>query len=153
MPLAVLSIAYAGRGVKVLMLRISSYNIIVERLVTVSHELGQTKQMVTALVQEQNDLPQFEIERVLRYGEDVYIRLAFSLLALELNDRIAVVDRADGMVLGHFDVTEVKREGYQARSVGTLNPVWSGFLRQTTQVDTPPPPGSVALLIAKGKSE
>jgi phosphopantothenate synthetase len=104
-PVVVLALAYLARAFGVAVLRVLRYTHITERLDATSRELDDTRRMVTTLAREQNELRRFEIDRVLRYGDDTYITLAFALVPLERGDRIAVLDTSDGLVLGQFVVT------------------------------------------------
>jgi hypothetical protein len=144
-PLVVLTITYIARALRVMVLRALAYESVVRKTIEMQDELTATKTMLSSAVRGQHQLPTFEITKVLKYGGYVYVNLSLGLDSLSSSDRIALVDTADGMVLGDFEVTDVKQSGYQAKSTRPPNPVWLGYLRESSQMELPPPPGAVAL--------
>jgi hypothetical protein len=150
-PLGVLTITYVARALRVVVLRAIAYERLVRQAIETQDELTATKTMLSSAVRGSHQLPTFEITNVLKYGGHVYVNLSLGLDSLNSGDTIALVDTADGMVLGHFEVTDVKQNGYQAKSARPPNPVWLGYLHESNQMELPPPPGAVALLVAKGR--
>lgn len=150
-PFVVLTITYIARALRVVVLRALAYERVVRKTIETQDELTVTKTMLSSAVRGQHQLPTFEITKVLKYGGHIYINLLLGLDSLSFGDRIALVDTADGMVLGDFEVTDVKHGGYQAKSTRPPNSVWLGYLHESNQMELPPPPGAVALLVAKGR--
>lgn len=150
-PLVVLTITYIARVLRVVVLRALAYERVVQQSIEAQHELTATKTMLSSAVRGQHQLPTFEITSILKYGGNIYLNLSLGLDALSSGDQIALVDTTDGMLLGEFEVTNVKQSGYQAKGTRPPNPVWLGYLRESNQMELPPPPGAVALLVAKGR--
>ena len=114
-PLLVLTSVYIARIVRIVVLRVLTHERMGQALNAVREELVETKRMLTSIVQSRSELPVFEVERVERHGDEIYINVSFSITELNLGDRLALVDTEDAMMFGEFEVASVKRNGYQAR--------------------------------------
>jgi hypothetical protein len=152
-PLILLISTYVIRLLNTALKRMIVYPELFRTLQTDRTELFETKEMVRILVQERQDAQRFELGRVFRYGDSVFISLSLSSHALQVGDRVAVIDDHDGVVFGFFEVSEVRTDGYRARNIGAVNAVWAGFLHQFNQPETPAPPGTIALLVASSRKE
>lgn len=150
LPIALLVAGYLLRALTVAIQRAAAYPHLRAVAVAARDELVQTKEMLARVLREQDDLPQFQVDGAFVFVEQIYIVIALGRETLEIGDRIVVVDRADGMFYGNFEAVEVRTDGYRAKSIGNISPLWEGYIRQAHVAQTPAPPGAVALLVAKG---
>jgi hypothetical protein len=91
---------------------------------------------------------QYELVQVLWYDETLFIQLRKKPgPPLELGAAVAVLDSTDGALMGRFRISEVKQREYIARADGYLNALWLGFVRQSKQSVSPPPPNTVAVIV------
>jgi hypothetical protein len=57
---------------------------------------------------------------------------------LQAQDTLIVFDTSDGMLMGSFEITEVRRNAYIAQGVSDIDELWLGEAMQTGPTDIVP---------------
>jgi hypothetical protein len=152
LPLILLVIIHLIRTASVAVRRAAAFPELTETVQTTSEQLVRARSAVTALAADRPELPRFEIYRVLNHGSTVTIAVTKSRRKLDVGDILVVVDTTDGVVLGDFQVSEIRSDVYRTTAL-TIDPLWAGSVIQSHQPETLPPPGVVALLKKKDSND
>jgi hypothetical protein len=114
----------------------------------VSAKLEEANAAISNLVQVINHAIKFEVKNVLLYKECLYVELEKNQDGeLAHGDKIVIVDTTDGRVMGQFEITEIKAREYRAKSMGSVDSLWLGFVRLKGDGSYPVPPDTIALQI------
>jgi hypothetical protein len=60
-------------------------------------------------------------------------------------DRLTVLSVSDGVVMRNFEISETRTQDYLARSLGDMDRLWLGFVKERRTADVP---GCVAVLLS-----
>ena len=112
-----------------------------------SQQIAKAQDTILELLSELTNGRRFEITKTLYYNNILYIEVRKNRnKRLEPGSRVRVIDIQDGGIMGLFQVTEVRSDGYRARAED-VDPIWLGFVHQTGSAEASAPPNMVAFLI------
>ncbi len=101
-------------------------------------EAAQFQETILSLLT-QSGVKRIEMERSQYYDETLYIVLKKRRgIVMEVGHKVSVIDMETGNVMGAFEVTEERDKQYWARSVGTVDAIWLGYVRQSGNNEPPP---------------
>jgi hypothetical protein len=96
------------------------------------------------------DERQFEIIRVANLNGKMFIVIQKRKTpVINQGDSMAVVHKEDGLLMGIFQVTEIKSKEIYAQGISDIDAVWDGYVRQYGEVHTLP--SLVAIYIPQEK--
>lgn len=149
-PMAMLGVSHLCKIIAVAVRKMLQYDSMYRMLEQKTAEATKMQETVLNLIDEMTEDKQFEIDRVLLYGEQLYIVVKKQQRArLEKGQKIVVLDTREGGAMGEFEVTEERRSEYIARCAGFVSAIWLGFVRSTGKAECSPPPDAVAFAIPK----
>lgn len=142
-----LAAEYLLKTCSVAMNRLRAYNNLYDVAEQQARQIARSQETILELSQELTSSRRFEIEKTLYYDGLLYLVLRKKRGAkLEIGHRIKVIDAQDGGIMGVFEVTEVRSDGYRAKA-DYVDPVWLGFVHQNGKAETSAPPNTIALLM------
>jgi len=150
--LGILIVIYLSKVVVIAIAKARNYDRLHQSLENKSIEATKAQETLLNLIKEMKERRKFEISKVLFYQEQLYIVLNKRPdLSLELGSNVVVIDSSNGNTMGEFEVTEIKKNEYNARCNGYIDPVWSGWVHQQKKSEYSPPPYTIAIVVFKEK--
>jgi len=116
-------------------------------------EITHLRQTILELIREITVGRIFEVTKVQYYKEKLYLTLKKRRgRELHIGDEIRVIDKAEGYIMGVFEVTEVRSTEYVARSAGYISPIWMGYVHETGNAEFSALPDSIAIYYPKDET-
>lgn len=104
-----------------------------------NHELFLVKQEFYRFVINTREKNVFEIEKVDYHQNKIFIAVSRKkALELKIHDKLVVVHRGDGLLMGFFRIVDIRENEYYAQGVGNVDPVWSGYVRERGEISINP---------------
>ena len=127
--------------------RLRAYNDLYDVAERQFQQIAKAQDTILELSSELTNGRRFEIIKTLYYDDTLYIEIRKNRnRRLELGHRVRVIDVQDGGIMGLFQVTEIRSDGYRARSED-VDPIWLGYVHKIGSTEGSAPPNTVAFLI------
>lgn len=149
-PIAIKLVIHLGRLLATLIRRLIIFGQLLEELRQTTDNLIRTQETISFF---RNNLLQTNFVEILRlqyFKQKLYLVVYRNQeKELEEGNKLVVLDTNDGLIMGYFNVTEVRRDEYIAEVNGSVDPLWMGYLRQTGESEMRVPANLVAILLPK----
>ena len=132
--------------------RIRYYGNLYTNSVQINSEYVIFKRNTFELFERLDEKQTFEITGANYQNNHFYIVLRRRIdVALEEGDVLTVIHKEDSKVMGMFSIIDIHDTSYNAVSIGGLDPVWKGFVRE--QIQDSFFPHMHAIYVPQGESE
>jgi hypothetical protein len=139
LPLVISSVRYLFQISSVILSRVHNYS----NLYTM---FEQSSRVILSLMKQLIAIRGFEIDRVSNYNHDLYITFKKKKgITLQQGDLVSVIDTREGIIMGSFQITEIRENEYRAKNSGYIDPVWRGYIYQAGKAESVPPPDTIAI--------
>ena len=116
--------------------------------------LSRYAELLNNLIEQLEANRRFQIKSVRCYRNDMYVTVRKKRGApLNLGRKLEVIDLQDSYLLGRFEIVENRDEGYCAKGIDSVSPVWRGYVANLGDGEIPAPPNAVAVLIKEGEQD
>lgn len=148
-PFLIPIIYWLGKSAVVLFRRGMFYVSATDSIEDLSNQLAEIKSNIFDLLQA-SSYQIFEINVASFVKGSIYLSISNQDgPVLSIGDKLSVVDLDDAMMLGVFEVMQIRTSDYYARASGFVDPLFSGYIRQQQQTEMLP--NIVAMRIIPGK--
>jgi hypothetical protein len=143
-------IIYLYRVADVIYKRVRCYEYLHGLTEQKSEEIIRSRDTITNLLGELIETRSIEIEKVQYFKKHLGLLLKKRRgLNLEVGNEVRVIDMTDGSVMGVFEISEARRTHYIAKSSGSIDAVWLGYIHGTGDGESYAPPNTAAISFPK----
>ena len=129
--------------------RARAYGVLVTSLGDANYELDRANSVINELVRERHERSSLRIAYCYLYDGNPMIALERKRgFRVKVGDSLTVVDLDAGRVLGTFEVTEDGGNLCRARSSGSMDALWLGYMKKSGPVHSEPPPNALAIRLS-----
>ncbi|HEY0545160.1 MAG TPA: hypothetical protein VGC91_07170 [Pyrinomonadaceae bacterium] len=152
-PILILALIFSLKVATVALDRIHGYKQLYELSEQRTKEVAQAQETILYFLRELLGGRSFEIEKVQYYKDRLTLILKKKRgVTLEAGNEIRVIDTLEGVVMGIFEISEVRSKHYIARSQGSVNAVWLGYIHESGNAESSAPPDTAAIFFPKDVS-
>ena len=152
LPVVIVAIVHALNVCSTFFRRGTEYLTLLGLIDEYSTELSNSNLIVNGFLAEREEKRSLTIDYCYFYEPNAVVVLhkkrGFSVNAGEV---LTVVDTDDGRFLGTIEITVVNNNGYNAKIIGDVDPLWMGHIRDTGAGHSYPPPTALAFLLNKNE--